>query len=422
MIEQKSYYKVNGKIFNHKIDAILYANQDKSDITWHFNQDVFRKIDWTSEPECSLDDLYLQRAQQIRDQFDYVVILCSGGADSTNVLKSFIDNGIMPDEIIASAPLEGLRNYNFNDQYTNHCNTMSETKFAQLPLLNEISQKYPNIKITLHDYFKDILDYKSEEWLYQCEDWVHPSSLARYKFERHKHLKDLAESGKKVGFVYGIDKPILVVSKDYRSLTINFADLTVNVQRPPFNQKYPNVQNILFYWTADLPELMVKQAHVLGKWIFEYENRSALRYLAIYERAMKTNYVDNRLRHSKYERAIVPCIYPKTHRKIFQAEKPTSSFLGEHDYWFYKLHKDTITYQMMFTDSLNFLNKLDKKYLNAQNSGLITLFNTYDLGPLTRFHKNKDELRSLINLENFFGPKLSESKIPENFLDLYFEI
>lgn len=422
MDTQDCYYKVRERIFKHKIDAVLYANQFKADIEWHFNRKIFSNINWKVEPESSLENLYLQRAKQIREKFDYVVILCSGGADSTNVVKSFIENGIMPDEIIASAPLEGLRNYNFNDKDTSHCNTMSETKFAQLPLMDEISQKYPNIKITLHDYFKDILEYQPEEWLYKCEDWVHPSSLARYRFERHRHLKKLAEAGKKIAFVYGIDKPVLVVGKDYKSLTINFSDLTVNVQRPAFNDNYPNVENVLFYWTSELPELMIKQAHVLGKWIFKTENRAALRYLAIYERAMKANYVDNRFRHSRYERSIVPCIYPTTYRKIFQAEKPSSLFLGEHDQWFYQLHKNTISYQMMFTDSINFLNKIDHKYLNKQKSGLNTLHNTYDIGPLNNFCSDINTLQSIVNLENFFGPKLSESKIPENFLDLYFGI
>lgn len=414
------FYKVKDKIFHNKIEAILYANKSKADVTWHFYQEIFEKVNWIVEPDLSLDSLYAKRASQIRDQYDYVVILCSGGADSTNVVKSFINNDIFPDEIIASAPLEGLNNFDFNDTDSSHCNTMSETKFAQLPLIDDISQKYPNIKITLHDYFQDILDYQPEEWLYLCEDWVHPSSLSRYRFERHKHLKNLAESGKKIAFVYGIDKPILVVGKNYESLTLNFSDLTVNVQRPPFNENYPNVDNVLFYWTADLPELMVKQAHVLGKWIFQKQNQHALRFLTVYDRAMKTSYVDNRMRHSKYERAIVPCIYPSTYRKVFQAEKPSSLFLGEHDFWFYKLHKDTTSYQMMLSDSINFLNKIDYKYLNRQKSGLVTYHNTYRLGPLKNFCTDSEILKSIVNLESFFGKKLSDTKIPENFIDLYF--
>lgn len=403
-----SHYKVNGKIFDHKMDAILHANLTKSDITWHFHNEVFNAVDWKIEPAIDLREFYKQRALQIRENFDYVVILCSGGADSTNVLKSFLDNNIFPDEVIASAPLEGLSNYYFNDRDTSHFNTMSETKFAQLPLMNEISKKYPNIKITLHDYFRDMLDYQSEEWLYLCEDWVHPSSLARYRFERHRHLKQIAESGKKIAFVYGIDKPVLMIGGNYESLLLLVSDLTVNVQRPPFQEKYPNVENVLFYWTPELPQMMVKQAHSVGKWIFNKENRQALKYLAVYDRAMKTSYIENRMRHSKYERAIVPCIYPEF-KKVFQAEKPSTLFLGEHDGWFYQLHKGTMIHQMMVRDSVDFLKKIDRKYLNSPRSGLLTYTHHYNIGSLANFCQDKDILKTLID-------------VPENLIDFYLEI
>jgi hypothetical protein len=402
------YYKVNDKIFYHKIDAVLHANLTNSDVTWHFHDETFNSVNWKIEPSTSLKEFYKLRAAQIRENFDYVVILCSGGADSTNVLRSFLDNNIFPDEIIASAPLEGLQNYQFNDQDTSHFNTMSETKYAQLPLMDEISKTYPKIKITLHDYFKDMLEYQSEEWLYLCEDWVHPSSLARYRFERHIHLRNLAESGKKIAFVYGIDKPVLMIGSNYQSLLLLISDLTVNVQRPPFQEKFPNVENILFYWTPELPQMMVKQAHRVGKWIFQKENRQALKYLAVYDRVMKTSYIENRMRHSKYERAIIPCIYPNS-KKVFQAEKPSSLFLGEHDGWFYKLHKNTMLHQMMVSDSINFLKKLDSKYLNKPRSGLLTYTNYFNLGPLTNFCNDKDTIKTLID-------------VPENLIDFYLEI
>lgn len=392
------FYKVNGKIFYHKIEAILEANKTKSEVTWHFYDDIFKSYDWTKEPDFSLDDFYYRRALQIREKYDYVVILCSGGADSTNVVKSFLNNNIFPDEIIASAPLEGLNSYEFTTANSNHSNTMSETKFAQLPLIDEIKQKYPNIKVTLHDYFKDMIDYQPEEWLHLCEDWVHPSSLARYRFERIKHLKNLAESGKRIAFVYGIDKPVLILGSGNKSILSVVSDLTVNVQRPPFDVNYPNVDNVLFYWTPDLIPMMIKQAHQVAKWIFLPENKKALRYFGIYDRIMKTSFIENRMRHSKYERAIVPCIYPSTHRVVFQAEKPASIFLGEHDDWFYKLHNKTILYQMMVQDSFRFLKKIDPMYLNKQRSGLITYSKYYNIGDITNFCKDINLVNSLTDV------------------------
>lgn len=384
------HYKVGNSIFYNKIDAVLQANKTMEDITWHFNEEIYSALKWDQEPTTSLDEFYRLRAQEIREKYDYVVILCSGGADSTNVVRTFLNNGIHIDEIIAAAPMSGLRDYQFNDSDTTHLNTMSETKFAQLPLINEISQTHPNIKITLHDYFDEILRYNTDEWLYQCEDWVHPSSVARYRYERIAHLKQIAESGKKLAFVYGIDKPVLAIGRDDKIYS-TFSDLTVNTQRSPFDIQYPNVENVLFYWSDTLPQMLIKQAHQVAHWIFKPENALALRYL-LDRRTMMSSFWSwdkHRYRHSKYERAIVPCIYPATYTKIFQAEKPDSLFLGEHDGWFYKHHQSTRAYQMIISDTNAFYKNINPKYLNEAQNGFIVLRNNYCIGPVDNFIKIK---------------------------------
>ena len=381
------YYKVGSRIFTNKMEAILYANDRSEEVTWHFNEHVFKHVDWLTEPSTSLDEFYKLRAQQIRDKYDYVVILCSGGADSTNVVRTFLNNNIRVDEVIAAAPISGLRDYNFNDKDTSHKNTMSETKYAQLPLMNELSQQYPGLKITLHDYFEDLMNYESDRWLIECEDWIHPSSVSRYRYEKHKHLKDLAESGKKIAFVYGIDKPVLLLGRDLYVYTM-FSDLTVNTQRQPFNIAYPNVENVLFYWTPDLPQMMVKQAHVVANWIFKPENQEALQWLNYRRMSLTRSWGENRYYHSKYERAIVPAIYPSTARPVFQAEKPERLFLGEHDEWFYSLHNKTRTFEMIQSDTANFFKKIHHMYLNAGKNGFEVYGNFYRIGSLRQFKIN----------------------------------
>jgi hypothetical protein len=403
------YYKVSDKIFYNKIDAITYASKTMADISWHFHEDVFNLLDWTIEPLTPLDEFYRIRAKQIREKYDYVVILCSGGADSTNVVKSFLNNGIKPDEIIAAAPMKGLNNFSYSTDKSEHHNTMSETKYAQLPLMNEISQNFPEIKITLHDYFDDILEYESEEWLYRCEDWVHPSSLARYRYERIPHLKNIAESGKSLAFVYGIDKPTLTIDDSTSDIYTIFADLPVNVQRPAFDREYQNVDNVLFYWSDEFPQMLIKQAHELSRWIFKPENINALRYLRVESRVQQSSWPENRLRHSRYERSIVPCIYPSTHRPIFQAEKPTKLFLGEHDSWFYQLHNKTMSYQMIVSDTISFFKKIPPKYVNPGRNGFKTYTNYYKIGKLKDFTTDIKILEKISN-------------IPESFMPFYFDI
>ena len=383
MIGRLGHYSVNDKIFFEKLDAILYANQTLSEVNWHFHDEILNSIDWSIEPETSLDEFYKIRAQQIRDQYDYVVVMCSGGADSTNVIWSFLDNGIHVDEVVASAPMSGLRNWKDNTTDLTASNTMSETVYVQLPLLNEIKTKYPNVKISINDYFENIINFKTDEWLLRGGEWIHPSGVARYNLEQLTHLRNLAESGKKIGIVYGIDKPCIKFVGD--TVLTQISDLAVNVQRPAFDKDYPNVENVLFYYSYELPQMMVKQAHQVTKWVALPENKDVLKLVWDSSKHSNLYFAQNRIRHSHYERAIVPCIYPSTHRPIFQGAKPTRMFLGEHDDWFYKLHFDTRMFEMVESDFRNFIKDINPKYLNLVKTGFTLYIKIFTLGSKSKF-------------------------------------
>ena len=386
MNNKLGHYKVGDKIFFDKIEAILHANQNLKNIEWYFNDDLLNKTDWTNEPTTSLDDFYKMRAQQIRDQFDYVIMMCSGGADSTNAAYSFLNNGIKIDEIVAAAPMSGINQYNTNNKDNTAENVVSETFLAQMPLMNDFATKFPDIKLTLHDYFEDILEYKSDEWLYKSGDWIHPSCVARYSLEKFKHIKDLAEAGKRIAVVYGIDKPTLY--KDLNEdifMIIN--DLAVNVQRPPFATAYPNVEVVLFYWSPELPSMMVKQAHEVARWLYQPNNISALALLASSTKPLA--FEQNRVRQSHWEKAVIPTIYPSTVRKVFQSHKPIRLFLANIDAWFYKLHGGTRVWEMIDSDFRNFIKGINPKYLQKNKMGFNIFRKTYKIGHVSKFDISK---------------------------------
>jgi hypothetical protein len=97
------YYLVDNEIYYSKYQTLLTASKHNKQVKWFFNEDVFIKFPWNVEPEESLDDLYRQRAQDLRDQYDYIRIEASGGSDSTNVIFSFLLNNIHLDEIWATS-------------------------------------------------------------------------------------------------------------------------------------------------------------------------------------------------------------------------------------------------------------------------------------------------------------------------------
>ena len=360
------YYKVNDQIILEKVVAVYEANKTKADIEWYFHDDVYNATDWTIEPEESLDELYRQRAQQLRDNYDYIVAFFSGGADSTNMVYSFLKNGIHLDEIVAGAPVSGLNNWQDSTDAGAE-NTISETRLTQLPELKEIAEKYPTTKITIHDYFKDMLEYKTDEWLWKSGSYIHPTFAARYRLERdeYNYLKKIADSGKRICFLYGLDKPCIVEHKN--SYYILFRDILINNGFQALEHPMSSVE--LFYYNGDLPKLMVKQAHVTARYISLPSNKHLYSSMIYNSKNIIPNVSkgwiwerDPNWEAGFFERGIVPAIYPALEKKVFQAKKPTMAFFAQHDAWFEKLHRDTNTWQMMISDFNLFFKNLDPKY------------------------------------------------------------
>ena len=383
-------YNVNGKSFHNKLQAILYANETRADITWDFNNDVLNKVKWEEEPPIPLLTLYAERAKQIREQYDYVIIMCSGGADSTNVLYSFLDNGIHVDEVIAGAPINGLKNWKVDEKKKTVDQMASETMLAQLPLLNKVSQTHPNTKITINDYFDDMVNLKADELIYKnSAHWLHWSAHARYSLDKFKYLRDMAEAGKKIGIVYGTDKPILYRAEHGNLYTI-LNDAAIMGPTQSFTDNYANVEIELFYYSPDLPELMVKQAHEVCKFVYNPQNSYARSVL--WDKSKSDEFNDSNRRRTEYQRVIVPCIYPTIdHAKglVWQSDKAGSGLKGglEIDQWVYTLHGSHSMIQALESELNLFLQTLDEKYKQYANNtpGIIRFLNYWKIGHETKF-------------------------------------
>ena len=93
------YFSVNNFRTFSRSEALELQHKLGHPVQYHFNDDVYGSIDWSIEPLESIQDLYFQRARQIREKYDYLVLMFSGGADSYNVLMSFVHAGVKLDEI-----------------------------------------------------------------------------------------------------------------------------------------------------------------------------------------------------------------------------------------------------------------------------------------------------------------------------------
>ena len=378
------HYTVKGKIYSKKLEAILEANKTNADVEWYFNDSIYNSYDWTIEPQGSLNDYYRLRAQQIRDEYDYVIVMASGGADSTNVVYSFLKNGIHIDEIIAGAPLSGLSNYNWNDKDFSPENTISETKFAQMPLLQEIKTNYPNVKITIHDYFEDMLQYKTDEWVYEASIWLNPT-ISRHTLDKFSHIKNLAESGKRIAKVYGIDKPTLLITETKNIYSL-ISDSPVQVgNHDSTDEKYSNLEVVYFYFSPSLVELTIKQSHVLAKYMYSVRDNEFKK--TILDRSTSEEYQKSPLRFSRHHRLSGRILYPLIDKFRFQADKNFDGVWHLQDIWIKKLHPNLKLIEQVDSDAVNLVKKINDKYIDKKKLQFKTHYKYWKIGHESTFNK-----------------------------------
>lgn len=416
------YYIVNGVKYSSKFDAVMAAKETNSTIDWNFFDDIFSKVNWNLEPVQTLDELYRIRAQQIRDRYDYVIVFCSGGADSNNVIRTFLNNNIHVDEVIGLAPMSGLRNWDFNSQNLDESNTITETKFALLPLLNEISNINPKIKITINDFFEDITKYKDEDWTYQsCGNIVTVLTSHFTDVLKFPHIDKLINQNKRIALVYGTDKPVIRIT-DSGNLYFIFADSGINYLNMPADRERPLVDRVLFYWSPDLPEMLVKQSHVVAKAITMPQYKHIKEYLRARPKAESIGSFQDLIKmqelsgkdpvtkqdilnkfspfnkentiptvfsgKSIYQRTIVPFIYPSTYSKdLFQCQKvdADAGFFTKDQQWVHDLHKNTKVSEMVISGVNSLYNSIPARYLNMNGTGFINHIKYYQFGKVTDF-------------------------------------
>jgi diphthamide synthase (EF-2-diphthine--ammonia ligase) len=104
--------------------------------------------------------LYDLRARQLREKYDYLILSYSGGADSHNVLMSFIKQGIHLDEIVVNTMEKGnKKSTSINNKNVQATNAAAEHELQTVPRLKEAAALIPRTKITICDLTDYLFDY-----------------------------------------------------------------------------------------------------------------------------------------------------------------------------------------------------------------------------------------------------------------------
>jgi len=350
-IHEFGYYQVGAQKFTNKIQAILAADASHQFPYFIMNDESYSCFDWTVEPSESLESLYAKRAWEIRNKYDYLVLHFSGGSDSANVLETFINNNIPLEEILIRMPMARI---DLNINNTSATNSAAENVLTALPLAKLVKEKYyPHLKITLKDsseYLKNYfhnLDLSGSSDVLSAFSSISPGSFQNADLdELHNDLKDVAESGKKIGHVYGTDKP--PIYWDGEQYAIKFLDKTAglffsnsrksSVDLPQYKEA--------FYWAASTAPLIIKQAHTIKR--------------AIQAKGLGPEILTKltgRPRHN----FLADIIYNRTLPLPFSPEKTRTIGITNQDFWFFEdKNSDHVKNWQKMVTSLDF--EIDAKW------------------------------------------------------------
>ena len=350
------FYMVGGQRHYVKPQALIAGTQSNQFPEWDFNRAVFDDYVWHTEPELDLQALYRMRAQQLRDQYDYIRLEVSGGGDSATAAYSFINNGIHLDEVVFRYPKTGEKNVTDDPFNTKPENTLSEWRYAAQPLLQWIATHSPRTRITVHDYSEDMLSRGHDEsWIFRTKDYFQPGHAFKHTVDAvdsHKHTLD---RGLRVCMLWGVDKPKVCIRD--QKWYLYFMDIQANNANPEVGE-WDNITNEYFYWTPDLPELLCKQAHIIRRW-FDLPHNKYLQHLARWPN-------HSFAQRTTFEHIIKPLLYPDYDPATFQTSKPTNSFYNEMDHWFYTNFQHTQAYRAWQAGLKYLVDNIDAKYFNYE--------------------------------------------------------
>lgn len=249
------YWLVDGQPFYNKTQASLQATlKNTHDVRFYFNDHVYNAIDWCVPVASSLEDLYADRARQLRQKYQHLVVLYSGGSDSSNALKAMLHAGIMPDEVVYHWAGGPESQYNLAN---------AEIIHSGWPMLERLQREY-GIQITCFDEY-DLYQthgFSGPEWVMEADAVLNPCTYPRYQMlQHHKEWRDLAEQGQRVGLVMGIDKPRIIWEQDRWWGVFLDTGFQHNFYQDHLRDTGITIEG--FYTTPDAPLITVRQSQIL---------------------------------------------------------------------------------------------------------------------------------------------------------------
>jgi hypothetical protein len=389
MNKKLGYYAVDNIEFESKIQACIFASTHNKPVYWNFNNEVFSNYNWSIEPEKTLDELYDIRTKQLRETYDYIIISYSGGADSHNIVESFLRQGLHIDELLINTMSEGNSNFMpiLKENKSSENSAASEHVLQTIPRLKEIQNRSPSTKISIVDMtnflFSFFNSYGDASWIETKREGLNPLNVTRYNYLYFSDVRKQFDKDKKIAIILGVEKPRTYIHSETDEFYIRFNDRAANVASvSDFVKEYPNSTVEYFYWSPDSIDILCKQAHVIKKYL---ELTPSLYQFWKGKLLSKDIY---RLIHERLLRSL---LYSTWNTNWYQADKSTKDWYSEFDSWFIKGHSSSKEYQI-WKDGLTYVEKNAGNFINYRGNiadGLKPFNHDYKIGPFSYVNKNK---------------------------------
>jgi hypothetical protein len=337
VLAKNGYYQVGENFFNHKANALIQASQNNKPVQWHFNDHIWKNFDWKKDDCLPVEYWYQQRAQQLREKYDYLILAFSGGADSHNILHSFIKNKIHLDEVWCDWPLAHTHGkFDQNSQNFDVSNMPSEWTYSIKPELDRLSKTNPEILINITDSTKNLEDEYEDDTVITTQ-YCFYATVKRYRF-LDQILKQRYKKHQRIAVIMGFEKPRCIIINGF--LSCHFDDLNIHVKSDSRGDCVRNLE--FFYWSSDMPELIRSQAHSILNYL--RIDRSAWEYQVqgkiINSQAITSEDIDV-YSQRKLRKMLNRAIYPHWNSDTFQVHKNTSTLYNNEVYtWLKKDYSD----------------------------------------------------------------------------------
>jgi hypothetical protein len=250
------FWLVDNEMVFSKVKSILRAQERNTrDVRYYFYDHVYNKCDWTYNSIVDLNTFYVERAVQLRNKYDYLVMLYSGGSDSSNALKTFLYNNIKLDEVAY-----WYTSYNEDSNITN-----LELIHAASNILERVRDEYgiPVRKLDERQHF--ISAIKDSDWVLSAEPTLVAAQLSKQSLLNScKDWLKLSENGKRIGLILGLEKPRIFYDNGWFA---SFLDVAHGWNNEINHLKKQHYTIESFYMTPDKPDITIKQCHVLKNYI-----------------------------------------------------------------------------------------------------------------------------------------------------------